>query len=105
MPWKFKPLQEHVTVIPGQSVLIFYKAINPTNETITGMATYNVTPTKAGSYFNKIQCFCFEEQTLGPGEEVDMPVFFFVDPDILTDARTKDVSQMVLSYTFFRTDK
>jgi len=104
MPWSFSPEQPSVKVIPGESVLAFYKAKNPTSDTITGVATYNVTPHRAGAYFNKIQCFCFDEQKLGPGEEVDMPVFFFIDPAITKDKYLKDVESITLSYTFFRTD-
>lgn len=105
MPWEFTPEQESVTVVPGESALAFYRAKNTTDQTITGVATYNVTPQKAGIYFNKIQCFCFEEQRLEPGEEVDMPVFFFIDPEILNDPRMKDISYITLSYTFFRTSE
>jgi cytochrome c oxidase assembly protein subunit 11 len=74
MEWKFKPQQNNVKVIPGETALAFYKATNPSKVAITGVATYNVFPPKAGLYFNKIQCFCFEEQRLRPGEEIDMPV-------------------------------
>lgn len=102
MRWKFEPCQESVTVIPGESTLVFYKAKNPTNEPIIGVSTYNVTPAKVGTYFNKIQCFCFEEQCLEPGEEVELPVFFFIDPEMVRDPKTKDVTDMVLSYTFFK---
>ena len=79
------------------------KATNPTKNAITGVATYNVHPPKAGLYFNKIQCFCFEEQRLRPGEEIDMPVFFFVDKDILSDPSMDHVNNITLSYTFFKT--
>jgi len=85
MPWSFKPVQHSVKVVPGETALAFYTVRNPTDKPITGVATYNVHPPKAGLYFNKIQCFCFEEQRLNPHEEVDMPVFFFLDPEMVTD--------------------
>ena len=102
MPWKFQPEQRSVVVKPGEETLIFYKASNPTQQAITGQAAYNVTPDKAGQYFNKIQCFCFTEQRLNPGQTADMPVSFFVDPKLLTDPQTSDVTTITLSYTFFR---
>ena len=80
---------------------MFFKAINNSTETITGTATFNVTPFKAAMYFNKIECFCFTEQTLAPGEEVDMPVTFFIDPDLDKDLRVKEIKEITLSYTFF----
>jgi len=104
MPWTFLPEQKEVKVIPGEPALAFYKAKNNSNEAMTGVATYNVTPQKAGAYFNKVQCFCFDEQKLGPGEEVDMPVFFFIDPEILEDPNMKGVDRITLSYTFFKTE-
>lgn len=102
MPWKFTPLQDHVVLVPGESVLAFYNVENNSDEEIVGISTYNVTPLKAGLYFNKIQCFCFEEQKLQPRESVDMPVFFFIDPDIVEDKRLKNIQEITLSYTFFR---
>ena len=78
------------------------QATNHSKEPIIGVATYNVTPMQAGSYFNKIQCFCFDEQRLLPGETVDMPVFFYIDPDFLTDRTMQRLNTMTLSYTFFR---
>jgi len=104
MPWKFVPLQRQATVLVGETALAFYNAKNLTDEAITGVATYNVTPNKAGIYFNKIQCFCFEEQRLKPYEEIDMPVFFFIDPEFLDDPRMNDVTNITLSYTFFRAE-
>jgi len=104
MPWKFIPMQSAVQVVPGESVLAFFHAMNPTDESLAGISTYNVTPAKAGQYFNKIQCFCFEEQKLSPGEELDMPVFFYLDPAILTDPKTKNLNHISLSYTFWKTD-
>lgn len=101
MPWKFRPSQKEVRIVPGETALAFFKATNKSDKPITGVATYNVTPFAAGVYFNKIQCFCFEEQRLQPKEEVDMPVFFFVDPDILDDPQMKNVNTLTLSYTFF----
>ena len=103
MPWIFKPTQKSVKVVPGETALAFYTVKNPTNKTITGVATYNVYPPKSGLYFNKIQCFCFEEQRLGPGEEIDMPVFFFIDPEITTDPAMSNISHITLGYTFFKT--
>ncbi|MBV8132164.1 MAG: cytochrome c oxidase assembly protein [Alphaproteobacteria bacterium] len=100
--WEFRPLQSTVTVHPGEERQIFYRAVNKTGEAVTGAATYNVTPAKAGIYFDKLQCFCFTEQRLAAGEAVDMGVVFFVDPDILTDPNTSDVRTITLSYTMFR---
>jgi len=103
MPWRFKPQQRSIKVVPGETALAFYKASNSTKTAITGVATYNVFPPKAGLYFNKIQCFCFEEQRLRPGDEIDMPVFFFIDKDILKDKSMGNVNHITLSYTFFKT--
>ncbi len=100
--WEFRPLQSSVTVHPGEQRQIFYRAVNKTSEPVTGTATYNVTPAKAGIYFDKLQCFCFSEQHLAAGESADMGVVFFVDPDILTDPNTRDVHTITLSYTMFR---
>ncbi|KAK9811383.1 hypothetical protein WJX72_002970 [[Myrmecia] bisecta] len=102
MPWKFVPTQRSVSLRPGQSTLAFYTAHNLSDKAITGVSTYNVAPQQAGVYFNKIQCFCFEEQKLRPGEKIDMPVFFYVDPEFATDPRMKDVRHLTLSYTFFK---
>ena len=104
IPWKFQPAQKEIRVKPGETVLAFYKAYNPTDESIVAISTYNVTPQKAGVYFNKIQCFCFEEQRLGPKEEVDMPVFFYVDPEFLDDPLMDGIKTLTLSYTFFKTE-
>jgi cytochrome c oxidase assembly protein subunit 11 len=100
--WEFRPLQPTVTVHPGEERQIFYRAVNKTSTPTTGSATFNVTPAKAGIYFDKLQCFCFTEQHLAAGESVDMGVVFFVDPDILTDPNTSDVRTITLSYTMFR---
>lgn len=103
MPWGFRPLQTSVKVVPGETALAFFRASNETNMAITGVASYNVHPPKAGAYFNKIQCFCFEEQRLRPGEEIDMPVFFFIDKAMLKDPTMDKCSDITLSYTFFKT--
>lgn len=102
MPWKFIPTQREVRIKPGESALAFYTAENKSSTPITGMSTYNVTPMKAGIYFNKIQCFCFEEQRLLPGETINMPVFFYIDPEFETDPRMDGINNLILSYTFFK---
>ncbi|URE36288.1 Tetratricopeptide repeat [Musa troglodytarum] len=102
MPWKFTPTQREVRVKPGESALAFYTAENHSSTPITGVSTYNVTPMKAAVYFNKIQCFCFEEQRLLPGEQIDMPVFFYVDPEFEADPKMDGVNNLILSYTFFK---
>ena len=101
MPWRFEAPDAAVDLPVGESGLAFYRAKNPTDRMITGTATYNVSPPEAGIYFSKIDCFCFTEQVLRPGEEVDMPVSFFIDPEILTDSEMDDVKTITLSYTFF----
>ena len=101
MPWSFKPEQREVKVRLGEEALAFYRATNPLTRKVMGTATYNVTPHKAGPYFNKIECFCFTEQVLEPGASADMPVSFFVDPDIINDPNMDDVRTITLSYTFF----
>ncbi|XP_039264280.1 cytochrome c oxidase assembly protein ctaG-like [Styela clava] len=105
MQWNFKPSQHRVTVVPGETALAFYTAKNPTDTPIVGVATYNVLPFQAGPYFNKIQCFCFEEQWLNPHEEVDMPVFFYIDPEFDNDPQLARVNDIVLSYTFFKAEE
>ncbi|KAK6146124.1 hypothetical protein DH2020_019993 [Rehmannia glutinosa] len=102
MPWKFVPTQREVRVKPGESALAFYTAENRSSTPITGVSTYNVTPMKAAVYFNKIQCFCFEEQRLLPGEQIDMPVFFYIDPEFETDPKMDGINNLILSYTFFK---
>ncbi|XP_050521669.1 cytochrome c oxidase assembly protein COX11, mitochondrial [Daktulosphaira vitifoliae] len=101
MQWNFKPLQTEIKVAPGETALAFYTAKNPLDKPVTGISTYNVVPFEAGQYFNKIQCFCFEEQQLNPKEEVDMPVFFFIDPDFVSDPKMENIDDITLSYTFF----
>jgi cytochrome c oxidase assembly protein subunit 11 len=101
LPWRFEPVQNTVSVAPGAQTRIFYRAKNLSARTITGQAVFNVSPDTVGKYFKKIQCFCFTEQTLKPGEDVRMPVVFFVDPAIKQDPDTKDISEITLSYTFY----
>ncbi len=102
LKWKFIPKQSQVEVIPGENVLVFYYAENLSDENIIGTAVYNVTPLKAGLYFNKIHCFCFEEQLLKAHASAMMPVSFYIDPGIETDFDTKDVDTITLSYSFFK---
>lgn len=104
MPWEFKPMQLEVELRIGEEGLAFYEAYNPTDRPIAGTASYNVAPFSAGLYFSKIACFCFEEQLLMPGERVQMPVSFFVDPDIVNDADAKHLKHITLSYTFHETE-
>jgi hypothetical protein len=92
-----------VRVLPGETALAFYTATNKSNSDIIGVATYSVTPGQVSPYFSKIQCFCFEEQRLNAGESVDMPVFFFIDPDFLNDPAMRNIDTITLSYTFFST--
>ncbi len=100
MPWEFKPMQTQMEVRIGEVGLAFYEAYNPTSEPIAGSASYNVAPFAAGGYFAKIDCFCFESQVLAPGERMQMPVTFYVDPEIVDDNDGKYVKQITLSYTF-----
>ena len=102
--WKFKPVQRTMRLHIGETGLAFYEAHNPTDRVIAGTASFNVYPYSAGYYFNKIQCFCFEMQVLQPGETVQMPVTFFVDPEIINDREAKFVNNITLSYTFHATD-
>jgi cytochrome c oxidase assembly protein subunit 11 len=102
LPWSFVPSQRYVSVLPGESSLAFYTARNKSSEDIIGIATYNVAPDKAAAYFSKVECFCFDEQKLLAGEEVDMPLLFFIDKDILDDPSCRDITEVILSYTFFR---
>ena len=102
LPWGFRPEIHQMEVRIGESAMMSYRAVNNSDEPIVGTATYNVTPDKTGIYFNKIQCFCFTEQRLEPGQSVDMPVYFFVDPAMADDPKLDDVQTITLSYTFFR---
>lgn len=104
LPWLFRPLQREVVVRVGEETLAFYEARNEAEHAITGTATFNVTPHKAGPYFDKIDCFCFERQALAPGERAEMPVSFFIDPAILDDPNLSDVKTITLSYTFFEAE-
>ena len=104
MPWEFKPVQRELALKFGETGLAFYEAYNPTDRPVAGQAAYNVTPYTAGSFFAKIECFCFTEQVLQPGERVQMPVTFFVDPEIVTDRDGKFVHTITLSYTFYEID-
>ena len=100
--WSFVPVEQEVSLKPGEEVTAIYRATNIGTTPSTGTATFNVTPQKAGPYFMKIECFCFTEQTLQPGESVDMPVRFFLDSEIVSDINTSDIDEIVLSYTFFK---
>ena len=102
LDWEFHPLQSAIAVHPGAQNQVYFRAVNHSKTPITAQAVYNVTPTKAGIYFDKLQCFCFNSQTLAPGQSVDMGVLFFVDPDMLTDPSTSEVRSITLSYTMFR---
>ena len=102
VPWSFRPEQVTDTVTVGQRDMAIYLAKNNSSETITGTATFNVEPEQAGAYFNKIQCFCFTEQVLQPGQEVRMPVLYYIDPKALDDPNMDGVEQITLSYTFHR---
>jgi cytochrome c oxidase assembly protein subunit 11 len=101
LPWRFEPEQNTVSVAPGAKTKIFYRATNLSARTIRAQAAYNVSPDQVGKYFKKIQCFCFTEQTLKPGQTVDMPVIFFVDPKFTRDDDTRQVHEITLSYTFY----
>ena len=104
MPWEFRAMQPHMDIRIGETGLAFYEAYNPTDRVIAGSASYNVFPYEAGGFFSKIQCFCFEEQVLQPGERVQMPVTFFVDQAIVMDMDAKYVHTITLSYTFYEID-
>ncbi|GAB4534296.1 MAG: cytochrome c oxidase assembly protein [Ruegeria sp.] len=104
MPWEFKPVEREMKVRIGETGLAFYEAYNPTDKPVAGQASYNVTPYSAGGYFQKIACFCFTEQVLQPGERVEMPVTFFVDPEMVEDPEAQYVHTITLSYTFYEID-
>lgn len=101
LPWKFTPQQKEVKVVPGETALAFYTATNQSDADIIGVATYSVSPGQVAPYFSKIQCFCFEEQRLNAGETVDMPVFFYIDPEFLNDPQMNFIETITLNYTFF----
>lgn len=101
LPWSFAPVQQTQTIRIGERVLAAYRAENQSDQPVTGMATYNVTPHEAGPYFHKIACFCFEQQTLQPGQVANMPVSYYIDPEIANDPNLDGVKQITLSYTFF----
>ena len=102
--WAFQPIQRQIALKVGENALAFYRATNRASESLTGTATFNVTPLKVGAYFSKVECFCFTEQTLGPGETIEMPVAFYVDPAINDDPNLRDVKTITLSYTFYPTE-
>jgi cytochrome c oxidase assembly protein subunit 11 len=104
LAWDFKPVVREMEIRIGETGLAFYEAHNPTSRPIAGQASYNVTPYTAGAFFDKIDCFCFQEQVLAPGETVQMPVSFYVDPEIVNDNDGKYVHTITLSYTFYEID-
>ncbi len=104
MPWEFRPVKPAMQIRIGETALAFYEAYNPTDRVIAGTASYNVSPFSVGGYFTKIDCFCFTEQVLQPGQRVTMPVTFYVDPEMVDDAETEGVTTITLSYTFFETE-
>lgn len=104
MPWDFRPQQVSMRIRIGETGLAFYEAHNPTDRTVAGTASYNVTPDSAGGYFTKIDCFCFQQQVLAPGETAVMPVTFYVDPEIVKDPEGQFVKEITLSYTFHETE-
>ena len=103
--WDFAPKETEKTMRIGENSLVFYRAVNTTDRVTVGTATFNVTPPQAGAYFNKVECFCFTEQSLKPGESIDMPVSFFVDPAIAEDKELRSLGTITLSYTFFPAKK
>lgn len=105
LPWSFAPVQHTMEVKIGETALAFFKATNNADTPVTGNAIFNVSPEQAGLYFTKIECFCFTQQTLKAGASVEMPVTFFVDPKIVDDENTKNIGEITLSYTFYRSDQ
>jgi cytochrome c oxidase assembly protein subunit 11 len=105
LPWNFEPVQPELTLHVGDNKLAFFRAVNRSKVSVTGSAVFNVSPDIMGQYFTKVQCFCFTEQTLKPGESVEMPVSFFIDPAILKDRDARTVHDMTLSYTFYKVQK
>ncbi|QFU07423.1 Cytochrome c oxidase assembly protein CtaG [Rhodobacteraceae bacterium THAF1] len=104
MPWEFKPMDREIEIRIGETGLAFYEAYNPTDRPIAGQASYNVSPFVAGNFFSKIDCFCFQEQVLQPGERVQMPVSFYIDPALASDRDAKHTNHITLSYTFYQID-
>lgn len=104
LPWEFVPQQKRLTVSPGETALAFYRAKNCTDRPVIGISVYHMIPPESGLYFNKIQCFCFDEQLLNPNEEVDMPLLFYIDPEIVHDERFHSVDHISLQYIFFESD-
>lgn len=102
--WTFRPMQREMEVRIGETAMAFYEAVNNTDQTVTGTASYNVSPDAAGYFFSKMECFCFTEQTLKPGERIEMPLTFFVEPDMVDDRDAGRIRDITLSYTFFRSD-
>ena len=105
LPWTFRPMQTTSNVVIGEKALAKYEARNNSAREVTGTAVFNVSPVQAGKYFTKIECFCFTEQTLKPGQDVEMPVIYYVDPAILEDPDTKDIEQITLSYSFYESER
>jgi cytochrome c oxidase assembly protein subunit 11 len=105
LPWSFKPVDRVIEVKIGETALAFFKASNDSSAPVSGTAIFNVSPEVAARYFAKIECFCFKEQTLASGESIEMPVTFFIDPKLVEDEDTKNISEITLSYTFYRDDK
>lgn len=104
MPWTFRPMVREMKLKIGETGLMFYEAYNPSDVPVAGTASYNVAPDLAGYYFSKIECFCFTQQVLMPGERVEMPVSFFVDPDLVEDRDAGRIREITLSYTFYQTE-
>ena len=104
LEWEVKPVQRNMTLNLGETGLAFYEAYNPTDKPIAAQASFNVVPFSVGNFFNKIECFCFTEQILQPGEKVKMPVSFYVDPDLINNLESKNVTSVTLSYTFYEID-
>ncbi|MCX2695910.1 MULTISPECIES: cytochrome c oxidase assembly protein [Ochrobactrum] len=105
LPWDFKPVEREVSLRIGETLMIKYEAQNLFDQTTYGRASFNVAPARAGAYFNKVECFCFTDTTLQPDESMEMPVVFFIDPEIINDPDLKDVKTITLSYTFFPIEK
>jgi cytochrome c oxidase assembly protein subunit 11 len=101
LPWKFEPEQTEIEINIGQVVTVYYTVTNQSARTTAGQAAYNVAPLTVGSYFEKINCFCFTEQTMAPGEKREMPVVFYVDPSIVNDSDNDGLNTITLSYTFY----